>query len=74
MNCLVPNCNNQAHSRGLCSAHYSQATYLIKQKKTTWEKLIKENKALSRSGSSKKDLEKSREFFLNSPKIERVQD
>lgn len=39
--CLRPNCGRPAHSRGLCRYCYKAADTLIKQGRTTWERLEK---------------------------------
>lgn len=37
--CLKPNCGKVATSRGLCPSCYRVARMLVKEHKTTWEKL-----------------------------------
>jgi hypothetical protein len=39
MKCLIEKCERLSKSRGLCFSCYQTATNLIKDKKTTWEKL-----------------------------------
>lgn len=45
-NCLYPRCESKSHCRGLCRSHYGYAGLLVRQKKTTWDKLVKAKKAL----------------------------
>lgn len=48
--CLYPGCkNNGRRVRGLCLVDYYLAIKLIKEKKTTWERLEKNGKALPKS-------------------------
>ena len=65
MNCLVPDCLIQIHSRGLCESHYNQVSRLVRLKKTTWEQLVKQGKVLNVSGTNKEDLKKSEDYFLS---------
>lgn len=37
--CMLPNCNNNARSRGLCHNHYQYYSTRIKKNQTTWEEL-----------------------------------
>lgn len=46
--CLVPECKEETHSRGLCYTCYHFARRLIVNKDTTWEKLENNGKCLSR--------------------------
>ena len=45
--CLVPGCEEQAKTRGLCATHYMYAHRLVTRGKTTWAELEKEGKWLS---------------------------
>jgi hypothetical protein len=45
MKCLNPNCQRDAHTRGLCKSCYHTACRLVKDKRTTWETLIETGKA-----------------------------
>ena len=47
MKCLVPNCENDAKTRGLCPTHYMYAHRLVTRGKTTWTVLEQEGKCLS---------------------------
>ena len=44
--CLVPDCDNDRHIRGLCRSHYNYATTLILRGKTSWEEMVRLGKAL----------------------------
>lgn len=46
--CLNPKCDSPPKVRGLCQSCYSQAATLVRQKRTTWEKLIAAGKILRR--------------------------
>jgi len=39
MKCLVPNCDHDARTRGLCSTHYNQAQRLVAKGLTCWSRL-----------------------------------
>lgn len=51
--CLYPKCLVKGMARGLCSRHYACAHLLVTQKKTTWEELVKQGKALAPQSRSK---------------------
>lgn len=44
--CLHPRCNSESKCRGLCFGHYSYASLLVRQKKTSWSELAKNSKCL----------------------------
>lgn len=63
LKCLVPHCKNNVVSRGLCRYDYNAALQLVDQKKTTWEQLVAEGKALPKHGERKKEA--AAKFFLS---------
>lgn len=44
--CLVPQCDREVRSRGLCSGHYGAARHYVARGKTTWERLEATGKSL----------------------------
>lgn len=42
--CLVPTCDREARSRGLCINDYNKACRLVREGKTSWEKLERQGK------------------------------
>jgi hypothetical protein len=46
--CLMPTCNTHHRCRGLCHTHYSIASRLVSDGRTTWEELIKTGRAVSK--------------------------
>ena len=50
--CLVPGCEKPQKTRGLCVTCYAVARDLVKEGKTTWDKLVESNRALARGGVS----------------------
>ena len=46
MKCLVPQCKNAEHNRGLCKGHLKYAKTLVKQHKTTWDSMVRRGKAM----------------------------
>lgn len=46
--CLRRDCERPAVMRGLCNSDYNVAGKLVRDKKTTWDKLEKQNKAIPR--------------------------
>jgi len=44
--CLNPNCNSTIKARGLCSDCYAAAFGLVRNKRTTWDKLEAQGKSL----------------------------
>lgn len=59
--CLVPNCNNNSHIRGLCKKHYSRVRYLISSKKIAEKTLLENKKILPKAKTRKND-----DWFLQS--------
>ena len=59
--CLVPGCNNDAKTRGLCSTHYMYAHRLVTRGKTTWAELEKQGKCLGSHASPNP----TKDWFLN---------
>lgn len=43
--CLNPACDKPAHSRGLCKGCYGILAKRVRQKKTTWDKLVSAGRA-----------------------------
>lgn len=64
--CLVPGCGFVAKSRGLCKKHYSEASYLVKIKKTTWMSLERRGKC---KASQCCGLTESQRWFLGKPAL-----
>jgi hypothetical protein len=54
MKCLFPTCEKTETTRGLCGTHYPYAAYLVRTKKTTWEKLENEKKAVPKKTTGPK--------------------
>lgn len=70
--CLFDTCEEEPKARGLCATHYSYAFRLVKEKKITWDELVKQGKALA---SHSKSRSKVIDWFLNGKeKVERVQE
>jgi hypothetical protein len=44
--CIFPGCDRGVTARGLCKTHYSCATQLVRNNKTTWAELEKSGKSL----------------------------
>lgn len=44
--CLRPDCKSKMSCRGLCRVDYNLAYQLVRQGKTTWEKLEKAGKSI----------------------------
>ncbi len=62
--CLAPSCSHKVTTRGLCAAHYAFAYRLVKEGKTTWEKLEKRGRItppLRRGPKASQHLE---DYFL----------
>jgi hypothetical protein len=59
--CLVPGCNNEAKTRGLCSTHYMYAHRLVARYKTTWQELEEQGKCLGSHASPNP----TKDWFLN---------
>lgn len=60
--CMVPDCDaEKVVARGLCNNHYSQARFLIASGHTTWDKLVKNKKALPTG----RKREAGRSWFLS---------
>ena len=51
MKCLVPECDGEVRSRGLCAACYSAAVKMVRNKETTWAEIIENGLALPRRDS-----------------------
>lgn len=47
--CLFPNCKSIGCIRGLCHSHYTQASRYIRLKRTSWDQLEKDGKALPKN-------------------------
>ena len=60
--CIVPDCQRNAHSRGLCSSHYQTAWQLVTARRTSWRRLEQTGKALE--AYSQKRAAKSMDFFM----------
>ena len=59
--CLLPICDRDSQTRGLCHGHYMTAKYFVDKKETTWKKLEAKKKCLP-----KKSLTgESRKWFLD---------
>lgn len=65
LKCLVPDCSRKIHCRGLCKAHYSFASLLVGENKTTWKKLEQTGKCLQIKTPGPKAI--IREWFLEDP-------
>jgi len=59
--CLVPVCDNDAKTRGLCSTHYMYAHRLVTRGKTTWKELEEQGKCLGSHASPSP----TKDWFLN---------
>ncbi len=57
--CMYPECDKPILGRGLCKNHYTYATALVREKKTTWEELISKGKCKDKCGR------KSTSWFLS---------
>lgn len=62
--CLVPGCQDEAATRGLCSVHYQNARRLVLRSKISWDSLEKDGKVKKRYNRHK-DATK---FFLDGKK------
>jgi len=63
--CLVPFCNNESTTRGLCHSCYMQVRYVVKQNDdVTWEKLEQEGKVLP-SKRKRSQKNKIQNWLLN---------
>lgn len=61
--CLVPECEQETKTRGLCPTHYMYAHRLITRGKTTWPTLEQEGKCLS----SHAGPNPTKDWFLGNP-------
>jgi len=43
--CMRPGCTSPSYCRGLCHGCYQAASVLVRQGKTTWDKLVQAGKA-----------------------------
>ena len=68
--CLVPGCNNEAKTRGLCSTHYMYAHRLVTRGKTTWAELEKQGKCLGSHATPSP----TKDWFLNGTGEENIQE
>ena len=59
--CLVPGCDNESKTRGLCSTHYMYAHRLVTRGKTTWKELEEQGKCLASHSSPSP----TKDWFLN---------
>mgnify|MGYP003148638141 FL=1 len=59
--CLVPGCNNDAKTRGLCSTHYMYAHRLVTRGKSTWKELEETGRCLASHASPNP----TKDWFLN---------
>tara|TARA_B100001939_G_scaffold310861_1_gene293069 strand:+ start:908 stop:1213 length:306 start_codon:yes stop_codon:yes gene_type:complete len=59
--CLVPDCKNEAKTRGLCSTHYMYAHRLVTRGQTTWRELEAAGKCLG----SHSNPSPTKDWFLN---------
>jgi len=59
--CIRPGCERHAVCRGLCVTDYNICDDLVREKKTTWEKLEQAGKCLA---SRRERRDKQREWFL----------
>ena len=64
MECLVPECDNTAISRGLCSTCARHAQRLVRQGLTTWKELIEKGKALPSQHAIRDSGRDRRSWFL----------
>ena len=60
--CMFPKCTNIVTARGLCHKHYGTANFLVYRGTTTWDELIKNNKALPSGKGISRSVEK--QWFL----------
>lgn len=68
--CLVPSCNNEAKTRGLCSTHYMYAHRLVTRGKTTWKELERQGKCLGSHATPSP----TKDWFLNGTGEENIQE
>lgn len=61
--CLFPACSHEAQLRGLCKNHYTTASLLVKQRRTSWDKLVASGKAVESKKNNKHNKAKS--WFLS---------
>lgn len=59
-NCLVPKCNQEETTRGLCNNHYIYALRLVKRNLTTWLALERKGKCIN-----KRTNKQMQSWFLN---------
>ncbi len=61
--CLVPGCDKEAATRGLCGRDYAIANSLVKKGDTTWKKLVGAGKAEA-SYHEIPHVQRAKDFFL----------
>jgi|TARA_R110000851_G_scaffold33206_8_gene88459 hypothetical protein len=59
-NCLVPKCNQEEQTRGLCNTHYIYASRLVKKNLTTWLSLERKGKCINKQANKQ-----MQSWFLN---------
>tara|TARA_R100000008_G_C3532435_1_gene140028 strand:- start:416 stop:778 length:363 start_codon:yes stop_codon:yes gene_type:complete len=69
-NCLVPGCETEAKTRGLCSTHYMYAHRLVTRGQTTWPELERQGKCLP----SHSNPSPTKDWFLNGVGEDTVQE
>ena len=71
MICLLPTCEREVYSRGLCISHYNTVCRLISEGRSTWLELEKLGKALPKK-SKQGSRDGSVDWFLNESREEDI--